>query len=109
MERWAREIMKIQNVLATICIICLTIAGRANPVQEKAQQPITKQEIIALLKHIDPRKLSQVEIVDEVEQRGIAFKADEAILSELQQNGARAFLLDAIKRLSDNGGKTPVN
>lgn len=73
------------------------------------ESAISKAEIIALLKHTDPRRLSQVEIVDELERRGLAFKVDEALLKELQQNGARAFVLDAVKRLGENGGKMPVN
>jgi hypothetical protein len=101
--------MKTLRALMVIGLIGSVTMGLAFPLQDKGQQPITKQEIIALLKKIDPRKLSQVEIVDEIEQRGLAFKADEGILNELQQNGARAFLLDAIKRLSDNGGKAQVN
>jgi hypothetical protein len=101
--------MKIQKAIAMICFLGLVTVGRAQSTQDQSVQPITKQEIIALLKKIDQRKLSQVEIVDEVERRGLAFKADENILNELQQNGARAFLLDVIKRLSDNGGKAPIN
>jgi hypothetical protein len=99
--------MKLDKILAITCLLVLTMLGQANQAQDKSQ-PITKQEIIALLKNTDQRNLSQSEVVDEVERRGIAFKADAATLSELRQNGARVFLLEAIKRLSDNGGKLPV-
>lgn len=99
--------MRLQIILAIAFLLGLTIISQPNQAQEQLQ-PITKQEILALLKKVDQRNLSQSEIVDEVERRGLAFKADENILNELRQNGARTFLLEAIKRLSDNGGKPPV-
>src|SRR5262249_51413280 len=67
--------------------------------------PITKAELIALIKKTGARSITQGEIASEVEQRGIAFAVDEKTLNELQQNGARTFLLDAIKRVASNGGK----
>jgi hypothetical protein len=99
-------LMKLQKIAISL-IFSLLILGHTAASQEKTQ-PITKEEIIALLKKTDQRSLSQSEIVDEVERRGLAFKADAQILGELKQNGARVFLIDAVKRLSDNGGKAPV-
>ncbi len=99
--------MKVQKSLAILWVLSLMIFSQPAHAQEKTQ-PISKEEILTLLKNVDQRKLSQSEIVDEVERRGLAFKADDATLSELKQNGARVFLLEAIKRLSDNGGKLPV-
>jgi hypothetical protein len=99
--------MSLRKFLIIFCLCNLLVSGRPTPAQETLQ-PITKAEIIALLKKTDQRNLSQSEVVDEVERRGLAFKADDATLNELKQNGARVFLLDAIKRLSDNGGKPPV-
>ena len=78
--------------LCVLVIFSVVIAAQDN------QQPMTKQEIISLLKKTAPRNISQAEIASEVEQRGIAFSVDDALLNEFQQYGAKTFLLDAIKR-----------
>jgi hypothetical protein len=86
---------------------CSVLAWAQQPQDNK--KPLTKEEVVVLLKQMGKRSLTQSDIVDEVERRGIAFPVDEKVLSELRQDGAKSFLLDAIKRAGENGGKAQMN
>jgi hypothetical protein len=66
--------------------------------------PFSKAELVALLRQSNPQHLTQGDIIEQLERRGIAFPADEQTLDELKQAGARTFLLQAIQRLAKNGG-----
>ena len=90
-------------VLSSIlfCMLSLNAEGRAS--QDKAA-PFSKAELLALLRQTGPRRLSQGDVINQVEQRGIAFAVDENTIEELKQAGARTFLLEAIRRLGRNGG-----
>lgn len=61
-------------------------------------QTVSKAEILAMLKQVEARQLSQADIVAAVEQRGIGFAVDEKTLNEFKEAGARVFLLGAIQR-----------
>ncbi|HJQ25015.1 MAG TPA: hypothetical protein VKA60_13945 [Blastocatellia bacterium] len=71
---------------------------------QEATAPFSKTELLGLLRQSGTRHLSQGEIIEQLEQRGIAFAADEKTLDELKQAGARTFLLEAVRRLGNNGG-----
>jgi hypothetical protein len=77
---------------------------RAGGWQDKAA-PFSKPELLSLLRQSGSRRLSQGDIIEQVEQRGIAFAVDEATINELKQAGARTFLIEAIRRLGKQGGK----
>lgn len=59
--------------------------------------PVSKDEILSMLKNSSPRRVSQADIADAVLQRGINFTLDDKTIEEFRQAGARSFLLDAIK------------
>ena len=92
--------MKKKIALVALILFGFVAISQAGFGQEK-QPPLSKDEIIQLLKQTG-RRLSQGDIAGEIAQRGIAFKVDEPVLEELRQAGARAVLLDEIKRA---GGK----
>jgi hypothetical protein len=96
--------MKRKIAFALICLLPFNIVGLTALAQEKPQ-PLSRQELVALLKQAGTRSLTQSDIVAEVERRGIAFAIDEKVLNELRQEGARSFLLDVIKRSGDKGGQ----
>src|SRR5438477_10559716 len=93
--------MKKKTLVVAIIFCGLLSAGRIGLGQEK-KTPLGKEEIIQLLKQATGRRLSQGDIAGEVAQRGIAFPIDDQVLEELRQAGARAVLLDEIRRA---GGK----
>ncbi len=92
--------------ILVFAILCCSFTGLWMIGQaQDASTPLTKAEVIALIKKTGARNISQAEIASEVEKRGIAFTVDDAVLNELQQSGARTFLLDVVKRLGSTGGK----
>lgn len=91
-------------VIVSIFFCLLSVQGKARVWQEQGA-PFTKPELISLLRQSGSRRLSQGDIIHEVEQRGIAFAVDEATIGELKQAGARTFLLSAIQRLGKKGGR----
>lgn len=96
--------MKRKIAFALICLLGFSLIGLAAGSQDQAR-PLSKQELVVLLKQAGTRSLTQSDIVAEVERRGIAFAIDEKVLSDLRQEGARSFLLDVIKRSGDKGGQ----
>jgi hypothetical protein len=92
----SRDLKKIAGA-AILLLGGLCAAGRIGLGQEK-KQPVSKGELIQLLKQGTGKQLSQGDLAEEVSQRGIAFPADERTLDELRQAGAHSFLLDAIQR-----------
>jgi hypothetical protein len=97
--------MRRRAAIALIHILGFGLTLSAAP----QQGPLTKQEIISLLKQSAPQKVSQAEIVAEIEQRGVAFAADEKVIKELERAGGRSFLLDAVKRAARNVGRPEVD
>jgi hypothetical protein len=93
----------IPLVLSSILFCMLNIHSKALAWQDKSP-PFTKQEILSLLRQTGPQRLSQGDVINQMEQRGIAFDVNENTISELKQAGARTFLLEAIRRLGKQGG-----
>ncbi len=91
----------MKKKIIAIMLFGLLAIGSVGFGQEK-QPPLSKEEIIQLLKQTG-RRLSQGDIAGEIAQRGLAFPVDERALEELRQAGAHAVLLDEIQRA---GGKT---
>jgi hypothetical protein len=96
--------MKRKIAFALISLLTISLIGLAAQSQESTQ-PLSKQEIVALLKQVGGRSLTQTDVVTEVERRGVGFAVDEKVLSELRQQGARSFLLDVIKRAGEKRGQ----
>lgn len=94
--------------LTPILLVVLIPFGWAASVRQ-AGGPLDKQEIISRLKDAEAHHSSQADIVTEINQRGIAFTADAAFLTELRKAGARSFLLAAIERAGKEPGKPQVS
>lgn len=60
--------------------------------------PLSKAEILTLLKQTPERRSSQGDLAEEIAERGLSFKPDERTIEEFRQAGAKAFLLEAIRR-----------
>ncbi|MBI1761445.1 MAG: hypothetical protein HYR56_08430 [Acidobacteria bacterium] len=85
--------IKLGRVAAAF-VLLLAVAGSFHA-QDK-QTPMTKEEILRLLKPTPGQRYEQGDLAAEVAQRGVAFKVDESTLAEFRKAGARTFLLDAI-------------
>lgn len=96
--------MKTRKALAIALVLSFCLIGQASS-RQIGDAPLSKQEIISLLRQVGQRQLSQGEIVSKVEERGIAFAVDEKVIAELRQAGARSFLIDALERAAKNGGR----
>jgi hypothetical protein len=90
-------------VLISLFFSAANVSRSAHAAQDAAA-PFSKAELLTLLRQSGPRHQSQGEIIEQLEQRGIAFAADEQTLGELKQAGARTFLLEAIGRLGKHAG-----
>ena len=91
----------ITIILSLLIVFCFT--GAVLAFQDKSE-PLTKQELLALLHQSGPKSLSQGDIIAQVEQRGIAFPVDDKTLAELKEAGAHTFLLNAVQRIGALGG-----
>ena len=91
--------MKIVFCLALILALRPFDCAEASP--QEALKPLTFQEVVTMLKPTATRRLSQAEIADEVERRGVGFLVDEKALMEFQKHGAKSFLLEALKRATN--------
>src|SRR5438270_5861150 len=100
----AKHPLIVAFVLISILFSALSINTAGRALQDKAA-PFSKPELLALLRRQSgPQHLSQGEIIEQLEQRGIAFAVDEQTIGELKQAGARTFLVEAIRRLGQEGG-----
>ncbi|HKG22757.1 MAG TPA: hypothetical protein VKC34_12730 [Blastocatellia bacterium] len=93
-------------LIASILFLTLNFNAGAGPLQG-GSAPLTRQEIISMLRQAELRQVPQGDIATEIERRGIAFAVDEKALAEFKQAGARSFLLDSIRRASQHAGKPP--
>jgi len=100
--------MRVGTAIALIHVVIVVLSA-PNTSALPRQAPLTKQEIISMLKQSAPRKVSQAEIVAEVEQRGISFAVNDKVLGEMAEAGARSFLIEAIKRAGKSVGRPEVN
>ncbi len=71
-----------------------SVAGAA---QEK-QAPLTKEDILRLLKPVPGSRYGQGDLAGEIGLRGIAFPLDEATLEQFRKAGAKSFVIDALQR-----------
>ena len=90
---------KIASV-AILLFVLLTV--KTHEFGQEIKPPLTKDEILRLLKADSRGRLGQTNIVMEVAERGIAFPVDEPTLEELRRAGARSLLLEEIRRSGKN-------
>ncbi|HEY6332354.1 MAG TPA: hypothetical protein VI756_23720, partial [Blastocatellia bacterium] len=78
--------------------------SQTNPAASGQQKtaPITKEELIAMIKKAGPRQLSQGDIALQVDKRGLAFKLDDQAIAELKAAGAQSLLIDSIKHSTED-------
>jgi hypothetical protein len=105
--------MRKTTLVAIAFLLALSVTWITSAQQKKS--PLTKAELLTLLKQAPEHRSGQADLADEITERGLAFKLDEKTLDELRQAGAKGFLLDAIRRAgglttptqSANPGTTP--
>ena len=90
---------KIASV-AILLFVLLTV--KTNELGQENKPPLTKDELLRLLKAESRGRLAQTNIVIEVAQRGIAFPVDGPALEELRRAGAGSLLLEEIQRSGEN-------
>jgi len=79
----------------------------ARAVAQDNSSPLTKDELINVIKQSGPRpRISQGDIAEAVERRGIGFKLDEQTIEELKQAGAKASLIESIKHSVEDAGRS---
>lgn len=71
--------------------------------------PVSKEELIAMIKKAGPRQLSQGDIASEAARRGLGFKLDEDTIAELKRAGAGSMLIDSLQHTAEDaeGPKGP--
>src|SRR5581483_2770164 len=67
--------------------------------------PLTREEVLQLLKPVPGTRYEQGDLAAEIADRGIAFPVDEKTLGELRRAGARSFLLEAIQQAARNAAR----
>jgi len=83
-------------------ILLLVLSGIASSGFGQARKsPLTKEEIIRLLRTETRGRLGQANIASEVAERGVAFLVDEPTLEELRRAGAHSLLLEEIRRAGE--------
>src|SRR5690349_12074578 len=91
--------------IASVAILLFALLTVKTPeLGQERKPPLTKDEILRLLKAEGRGRLGQTNVVMEVAERGIAFPVDEPTLEELRRAGARSLLLDEIRRSGKNPG-----
>src|SRR5262245_34203009 len=85
---------------AILLFVLLTV--KTNELGQEHKVPLTKDEILRLLKAESRGRLAQTNIAAEVAERGIAFPVDGPVLEELRRAGAGSLLLEEIKRSGEN-------
>lgn len=93
--------MKKKIVLFVMLFLILCAAGLTTMGQE-AKSPVTKEEILRLLKQPPGQRSEQGDLAGAISERGIAFKVNDQTLTELKKAGAKSFLIDAILQASQN-------
>jgi hypothetical protein len=96
----------MKRIAASLTLLLIIGAPRTIALAQADSGPITRDELIKLIKESGPHPLkSQGDIAAEVGRRGVAFKLDEKTLDELKKAGAKAFLIESIERSTEAAGR----
>jgi hypothetical protein len=98
--------MKLSTLIAIILFVTGSVVFARSSQAQGA--PLTRQEVLSQLKDAEAHHKSQADLVAEINQRGVDFFADKKFLAELQQLGARSFLLKAVELAGNDPGKPQV-
>jgi hypothetical protein len=90
--------------IAAIYLVCFLVTNV--PASRQAnEKPLGKDEVLAMLKQTGPRKISQGDIVEQIDRRGVSFKMDDKVADELRAAGARSFLIEAIRHAIEDSNR----
>ena len=89
--------MKKKIVLFLMLFLILCAAG-VTAMGQEAKSPVTKEEILRLLKQPPGQRSEQGDLAGAISERGIAFKVNDQTLTELKKAGAKSFLIDATSK-----------
>jgi hypothetical protein len=106
-------VMKRTQLLLTSFTVVLALAmasagfeqSKSAPAAPDKSGPITKEELIAMIKKAGPRQLSQGDIGLQVDKRGLAFKLNEGTIAELRKAGAQTILIDSIQHSAEEAAQ----
>ena len=85
-----------------VLILSLLLTAAAGMVAGQEQKaPLSKKDILNLLKTTTGRRITEGDIASQIESRGISFQVDEKIIGELRKAGATLFLLTVIRRAGE--------
>jgi hypothetical protein len=86
------------KTLLWLIFLLLIGAPRIGALAQSDDRPITRDELIKLIKESGPRpRLSQSDIAGEVARRGVSLTLDDKTVDELKQAGAQTFLIESIR------------
>ena len=91
-----------RKIASVAILLFVLLAVKTHEFGQESKPPLTKDEMLRLLKAESRGRLGQTNIVIEVAERGIAFPVDEPTLEELRRAGARSLLLEEIRRAGKN-------
>jgi hypothetical protein len=95
--------MKKKIILFAFLLFAL---GSAISSAQEKKAPFTKEEILRVLKTPSGQR-AQGDLAGEVAERGVAFKVNDAVLTEFKKMGAKSYLIDAILQAAQTPGAPP--
>lgn len=95
-EKQGTEMNK--RIIAILLFLLILAPGGSPGFGQESSEPLSKSEILQLLRQSQSTPLTQGDIAAEVDRRGVDFQADDQTLRQLEQAGAHSFLLRAIVR-----------
>jgi hypothetical protein len=97
----ARGALMKRKIASVAILLFVLLMVKTHEFGQESKPPLTKDEILRLLKTESRGRLGQTNIVMEVAERG-AFPVDGPTLEELRRAGARSLLLEEIQRSGEN-------
>jgi hypothetical protein len=97
----------MKKIIFLIFLLWFCCAGAIAFAQEK-KAPMTKQEILRLLKPVPGARSEQADLAGEINERGIAFPVDEKTIEEIRKAGARSFVIIAIQNAANAAAQKSI-
>ncbi|HYL97639.1 MAG TPA: hypothetical protein VEZ90_01700, partial [Blastocatellia bacterium] len=96
-----KQIVFLSLVLIAAPLVVGAQSGTNPPAAARAGQdkagPMTREELITLVRQRGPQRVTEGDIADMVAAQGLAFKLDDRFLQELRAAGAQEFLIESLK------------